>query len=249
MKNIIKATLSLALFACGGQASEDNTPYDAGADSTKTIVHDPEASDEDVEKAFSSPAGYGAEDNTDNACIVPWNNSLCWVPKTKNIKIRSLCTGCDTDQTNGWVTALYDFEAYFESKGWTVTFVGDNSWNVDMVTGDLPGTQLGETAITASVLDDVSGPGGTFRRFYKAEIKIDFPRLLQQIDSGYYGTCGTTCRRNIYRNEVLHELGHAGGFGHHSITPSLMKNDWPHSQAALAYQPFELVYIQNFSAN
>lgn len=265
MKTRIIAFLAAALFACDGAATDEDEAADriiAAIDAgdmnddsidelddnivTQKFVYDPTAAED---KTFSAPAGYGAEDGVQDSCLAPWNNGICWVPKTKTLRIRTFCGACDTDQTYGFVTAQNDLKAYLEARGWSVTFT-PNNWNIDIFDdSSLPGTMIGLTTTTANVLDDITVSNGVYRRFFKASIQLDYARLKQQVDSGYYGSCGTTCKRRVYRHVTLHEFGHAIGLGHHTITPSIMKNDWPVSTSDLTYQPFELVYLNNFSAS
>lgn len=264
MNRFTNATLCALLFACGAPP-DDEARLTENADGTTTLtILDYVDDDHDVEKAYSRPAGYGADDSYWECAGYEYWDDYCATPRSKTVKYNQYCSSTSSHVTSGFLSAIDAWAATLTSKGWTVQYDGsgsapDNGLKVFIRCEMPPGTSsdptdglLGAAQLTFFSNNNLTENGYLIRRFHRADVGIDIPEIAAKISSGYYGSCGLTCQRNIWHNAFTHELGHAIAFAHptsgsQSTNPMVIA--WPWSQAKVSYTSQQKGRLQTYSAN
>ncbi len=221
MKNIIKAILALALFACGAapEDAQPDDPTDIGA-AGDTVIGT-------LEQAVYMPFRYGIEGITDwedhpdysrecegqtpQAVADDW----CSVPNSKTIKLDWSPSTCPTTGSYGVAEgfrrvvyeAIINWQSEMTLLGWTMTGGSDFTLKCE----GLAGSPMGRFQ-PGPDWDEIATPYGTLGQYKKGAIQIDSADIAAWAQSLAPGSA--SARYNIVYNLVRHELWHLSGLGH-----------------------------------
>lgn len=242
MTRIAIAMLALCWAVMGCGAAED---YDDATDDGAELGT--------VEQAFTAPAAYGYELDTSQGlprCIAPWTNGKCFIPLQKANKFKQLCTGCDVDQTAGFLSGISQWKSVANSHGFTITdATSGQAQNILVVAEAVAGANQQTIVTFSNSLDDKSSVDGTYKRWNSCESHIDFPQIKQRIADGFYGSsCKTTsqCKQIVYANWIKNSLGHCLGLGATLGTATLMGSSPDMPVSPQTYTAAELTMLQNY---
>lgn len=245
-------------LACGGAEPPQECMLNTATGEISCTDLDVQESAEEIgqtSEALSSDIGYG-QDGANKECYVPWATGTCLVPKDKILKyFIAPCvplSGNDKEACQAIESGASWWLAKMQERGFTVSQVpaGTKGLDTTIQIGALPGKYLGQAAQVWQTADNVPGPGGVFGKFFRCDITLDMQKVKNGLnDRSIYPAVPTSLQRlYAYENNLMHELGHCSGLGHHeSGTPlNVMASAWPDDTVLRQYDSFQNAWLSHY---
>lgn len=217
MKNIIKAILALALFACGASPEDEN------------VVEGDYIPIGSTGQEIFMPTGYGAENGSGTPqCSPPWGGGICRVPDSKTLLYKLFASTC----SSWWQARVVGAEAYVQPF---LDGLGDD-WNYS---GEVAGLYNIDIRCTASSgladfnnlqasTDNHATEFGTLQQWVYGSIRIDTAEIEAQPG---WASKTEAQRIRFAENIIRHEYGHSFGFGHGGTGLMRDGSQWTEAQA------------------